>query len=227
MHALCLGKRVWTTTDVVVLWMATMRPDFASRPRSLCPKKYSRKLLFQNKQVTKTWNTLQCCEFLAMHSESSGKRRRMDKTRQTCCMYGTNRSKGTAMSLSRSVDASPGHVNISRTPSMWSRRCLSSSVLGTSTSKKWGDFETATQEPCFRIARSSLQGLETSLIDKLKFSSWSWSRNSKSSGLSVQAIKNRTHTHSNYCVYHITYCVQHTINLAHSSHHVTFIVRTT
>ena len=78
--------------------------------------------------------------------------------------------------------------------------------------KKWGDFETATQEPCFRIARSSLQGLETSLMDKLKLSSWSWLRNSKSSGLSVQAIKNWTHTHGNYCVYHITYYVQHSIN---------------
>ena len=136
-----------------------------------------------------------------MQSERSGKRSRMAKTRQTCCMYEVNSSKGIMISLNRSSVTSPGHVNIARTPSMWSLRCSSSFVLGISTKYlSWFWYEKR-NKPCFRTARSSFQGFTTSLRDKLKVSSCSSSRKSQSSGLAAQAIKHCTYTHSYYCVY--------------------------
>ena len=102
------------------------------------PKNVSASVVGNGILLTKAVASRSCCCFLTMHSARSGNTRRIAKARQTCCMYVVNSSKGIMISLSRSKDSSPGHVNIARTPSMWSLRRSSSSLLGTSTKQlRW------------------------------------------------------------------------------------------
>ena len=47
--ALCCGKIIKTTTDVVVFWITTTRPDLSSRPRCPCIKNVSAGEIVENK----------------------------------------------------------------------------------------------------------------------------------------------------------------------------------